>query len=185
MKKIIALVLSLCLLCGAGALAETTQTGSTKVTYTITTSESYTLTVPASASLNQNEGGPTGYMDVTLDATNFNVSGKTISVALTGAAFKLSNGTDEIAYTLKYGTNKGNQSGTVLNLNDTILTWTYGNAATVTTDVRINVSSSEVTGKTAGEYSDTLTFTASVSGGVTVDGWEDGGDLGGGEASEG
>lgn len=162
MKKIIALVLSLCLLCGAVALAEATQTGSTKVTYTIATSESYILTVPASATLDTNEGGPTGYMDVKLDATNFNVSGKRISVALTGAAFKLSNGTDELAYTLKYGTNKGNQSGTVLNLNDTILTWNFGDDAIVKTDVRINVSSSEVAGKTAGEYSDTLTFTASV-----------------------
>lgn len=162
MKKIIALVLSLCLLCGAAALAET-KTGSTKVTYTIETNNSYTLTVPASAPLNQNEGGPTSYMDVTLDATNFNVSGKTISVALTGAAFELTNGTDKLPYTLKYGTNKGNQPGTVLNLNDTILTWTYGDEAVVKTDVRINVSSSAVTGMAAGEYSDTLTFTASVS----------------------
>lgn len=163
MKKIIAIVLALCLLCGAVALAEATQTGSTRVTYTIATSESYILTVPASAPLNTNEGGPTGYMDVQLDATNFNVSGKTISVALTGAAFKLTNGTDEMAYTLKYGTNKGNQAGTTLNLNDTILTWTYGDQAVVTTDVRINVASGDVVGKTAGEYSDMLTFTASVS----------------------
>ena len=168
MKKISAMILALCLLCGAVALAETSKVGSTKVTYTIATSDYYILTVPVDATLNQNEGGPTGYMDVKLDATNFNVSGKTISVKLTAAAFVLSKGTDTIAYDLKYGTNKGNQSGTVLNLNDTILTWTYGDQAIVGTDVRIHVSSSAVTGKAAGDYSDTLTFTASV-GDVSVD----------------
>ena len=45
MKKIIALVLSLCLLCGAVALAETTKT--TEVYYTIEPSEAYTVTIPA------------------------------------------------------------------------------------------------------------------------------------------
>ena len=184
MKKIIAMILSLCLLCGAVALAESSKVGSTKVTYTIDTSDYYILTVPVDAALNQNEGGPTGYMDVELDATNFDVSGKTISVKLTAAAFALSNGTDTIAYDLKYGTNNGNQSGTVLHLNDTILTWTYGDPAVVDTDVRIHVSSSAVTGKAAGDYFDILTFTASV-GNVGVNDWNDGGSLGGGEAEEG
>lgn len=183
MKKIIALALALCLLSGVAAFADS-QSGSTTGTYTIATSESYTLTVPASAPLNQNEGGPTGYMDVQLDATNFNVSGKTISVVLTGAAFKLTGDGGELLYTLKYNTNKGNQSGTALNLNDTILSWTYGDAAVVKADVPINVSSSVLTGKAAGDYSDTLTFTASVSG-VSVGDWGDAGDLGGGEAVEG
>lgn len=164
MKRTITIVLALCLLCVAVSLAESTKTGSTKITYTIATSDSYILTVPATAPLNTDEDGPTGYMEIGLDATGFNVSGKTISVKLTGAAFKLTNGTDMIPYELKYGTNKGSQSGTVLSLNDTILSWTYGDQTVVSTDVRIHVASSAIVGKADGYYSDTLTFTASISG---------------------
>ena len=121
---------------------------------------------PSTMTLDQTEaGGPTGYMDVKLDATGFNVAGKTISVALTGAAFKLVNGDNEMEYSIMTGTNKGNNisDGTEVSLDAIILDWTYGEAETVvSTELRIHVAASELDGLAAGDYSDTLTFTASV-----------------------
>ena len=180
MKKIIAVILSLCLLCGTVALAEITAhngTSSTTVTYTIQNNEAFTVTIPASLNLSMEYGKPAGDLKISLSAPNFNVAGKTISVALTAANFKLINGDSEIAYTIK-----DKNAGTEISLNNTVLSWTSGGAST-TADSTLRIEGATA-GTTAGTYQDKLTFTASV-GNVSVNDWGDGGSLGGGEAEEG
>lgn len=165
MKKIFALLVALGLLCGAAALAET-QT--TEVYYTVKANEEYIVTIPAELNLGQTEyGRPTEYMDIKIEAPNFNVPGKTVSVALTSAAYKLVNGTSDMPYTIEFKDGTGE-----IKLSDVIASWTFGDAA-VTVPLRVHVTSLD-NAKVAGKYADTLTFTISVSGG------EAGGIIGGG-----
>ena len=155
MKKIIALVLSLCLLCGAVALAETTKT--TEVYYTIEPSEAYTVTIPAELNLTQDEEGrPTEYMVVKIEAPDFNVPGKSIFVRLTAAAFKLVNGSSDMPYAIQI--NEGTKPA--LALGDEVASWTFGDES-VAKELRVHVTSME-NALVAGKYSDQLTFTVSV-----------------------
>ena len=153
MKKILALILALCLLCGAVALAENTKT--TEVYYQMDPNEGYTVTIPADLNLTGTEyGRPTEYMDVKIEAPDFNVPGRTISVALTAAAFKLVNGTSDMPYVIEIG-------GEEVALNDVIAQWTFGDAA-VTKELRVHVTSLD-NALVAGKYSDKLTFTITVA----------------------
>ena len=73
MKKIIALVLSLCLLCGAMAFADTTITenwgeGTTTVTLEIKPSYDYVVTIPSSITIG---GTGSGSMVIELDASDY------------------------------------------------------------------------------------------------------------------
>ncbi|MBR3796537.1 MAG: hypothetical protein IKK34_11035 [Clostridia bacterium] len=156
MKKFFALMLTLCLLCGAAALAEdATQT--TEVYYQLAANEQYTVTIPAELNLTATEDGrPTEYMDVKIEAPDFNVPGKSISVKLTDAAFKLVNGTSEMPYTIQ--SNEGDKAA--IALNGEVARWTFGDEA-VTKELRVHVTSLD-NALVAGRYSDQLTFTISV-----------------------
>lgn len=188
MKKILALVLTLCLLCGGVAVAEnttinqdsTSKTANTTLSYTIATNETYTVTIPSKVELNNKDGALSGTVSVRLQTPNFNVSGKTITVKLTSSAndlkLKLANSKSEIPYTLK-------AAGKEYKADDILLNWTYGEKTdqTLTLVAQATVSSN----LPAGEYTDTLTFTVSVDSseasvdGVTVNPWENGGIIGG------
>lgn len=190
MKKILALVLALSLMFSVTALADNTtinqdtenKTASTTVSYTIATNESYTVTIPSSVTLTGTDN-LSGTLAIGLKTPNFNVSGKTIMVKLTRTAneFNLVNGEKKISYTLK-------ASGVTYKVNDTLLSWTYGRNTdqTLALVAQATVSSN----LPAGDYTDTLTFTVSVDSseasvdGVTVNPWENGGIIGGGEALE-
>lgn len=189
MKKIFAMALALCLPCGMTALADnttinqdsTSKTADTTVSYTIAENETYTVTIPSSVTLTGSDN-LSGMISIGLKTEKFNVPGKTIAVKLTSAEndFKLVNGEKKIPYTLK-------AAGVEYKADDTVLEWTYGNATDQTK--ALVVSAIVSSNLPAGEYTDTLTFTVSVTGnsagigGVTVEGWGDGGTISG-EATE-
>lgn len=189
MKKILAMVLALCLMCGGAALADNTtinqdtqnKTANTTISYTISAGENYIVTIPSSLTLTNSGDKLSGTIAIRLDASGFNVSGKTIAVKLSEAAFKLVNGEKEIPYNIK-------AAGVEYKSGDTVLSWTYGEA-TDTTRALVVQSTSGLSNLPAGEYKDTLTFAVSVSensagiGNVTVGGWGDGGTISG-EATE-
>lgn len=161
MKKLISLLLTLCLLCGVVALADTTinqgsddKTATTTVSYTIEANDSYTVTIPSSVTLTAGGNTLSSSMQIKLDATSFNVPRKQIVVKLTAAAMKLVDDTsNEIPYTITL-------NDTTVNVNDAVLTWHSSNAAK-TAYAKLSFSAT-LDNQPAGSYSDTLTFTVSV-----------------------
>ena len=157
MKKILALLLALCLLCGMVALAEgnTTYTdqdeeGTTTVSYTVEVNESYTITIPSSIALSDNETSKE--LKVDLDASDFNNNTSFIVVELQQPSFMLG---DAIPYTIT-------DDGEPVTGAYTVLGWTY-DADNKTATNTLTITLGEVpTGLAVGEYSDTLTFTATV-----------------------
>ena len=180
MKKILCLLLTLSLLCAGVALADTEittdgGTGSTTVTYTIPEAQTgYTVIIPPSVSILQGETSATMQISVGADSTL--ESGKTLSVKLESSAnnfsLKLAGGSDAIAYAVK----KDSQA---VNASDAVLSWTGGEAIPAAATLTMGLTES-TDGKTAGDYSDTLTFKLSLStAGFTADheGLEDGGEV--------
>lgn len=176
MKKLISLLMTLCLLCGAIALAESTDntinanggTATTKVSYTIQASDSFIVTIPASVTMTATGNDLSANLPITLNVDGFNVANKEIVVRLTTAAMKLVYGTNEIPYTIKIGTID-------INTDDAVLTWRSSDedqptSATLTFAATLN-------GQPAGDYSDNLTFTVTV-GDVTTGDENDTEDLG-------
>lgn len=173
MEKILALVLALCLLCGGTAMADattinqdsTSKTANTTVSYTIATNETYTVTIPSAVTLT-GTGSLSGTLPIRLQTPNFNVTGKTITVKLTSTAnglkLKLANSTSEIAYTLK-------AAGVEYKAGDTLLSWTYDGETTEKT-LPLVAGATLSSNLLAGEYTDTLTFTVSVTGGSSGNG---------------
>lgn len=164
MKKAFAMLLALCLLCGGVALAENStinqdsasKTADTTVSYTIAENETYTVTIPSSVTLTNAGDNLSGTVSVRLQTPNFNVVGKTIAVKLTKAAFELANGDNKIPYSIK-------SAGNGVALNDTVLSWTYGDATTDNTKALTVQSTNGLSNLPAGDYTDTLTFTVSVT----------------------
>ena len=163
MKRILSLILSLSLLCGA-ALADTeitdkseSKSASTTITYTIEQNEEYIVTIPSALALEQTgDDLPAGTMDISISAENFNVPYRHVSVYLDGADFKLTheNGEDYMPYTIAL--DEENE----IKLNDIVASWCTGEeACTVTLNVQVT-SLDEA--KVSGEYSDTLTFYVNV-----------------------
>lgn len=165
MKKLISLLLTLCLLCGVVALAEnanttidqntTEKTATTTVSYTIGTCEEYTVIIPSSVTMTATGTNLSGTVAVRLQTPDFNVSGKTITVKLTQSLNNLTlvNGTNKITYTLK-------AAGKEYNVGDVVLQWTYGESTDQTN--ALVAQATLTSGLPAGEYSDTLTFTVTV-----------------------
>ena len=103
-------------------------------------------------------------------------SGKTLSVKLESSAnnfsLMLAGGSDAIAYAVK----KDSQA---VNAGDAVLSWTGGKAIPAAATLTMALTES-TDGKTAGDYSDTLTFKLTLSAtGFTGDhdGFEDGGEV--------
>lgn len=170
MKKILAIVLILCLLCGGVALADnttinqdsTSQNATTTVSYTIATCEEYTVTIPSSVTMSGSSDNISGSISISLNITKFNVAGKTIKVVLSSAAngytdgkYALVSGENKINYTLK-------QSGKEYKPGDTVIEWTYGGGTQVSQS--LNAQAYPSANLPAGDYTDTLTFTVSVTG---------------------
>ena len=164
MKKIFCLLLALSLLCAGIALADneiTTDggTGSTTVTYTVPEpGTGYTVVIPASVAIPQGETSTT--MQISVGAGSTLESGKTLSVKLESSAnnfsLKLAGGSDTISYKVE----KDSQN---LSANDEVLSWTGGEAIPAAATLTMELTES-TDGKTAGDYSDTLTFKLSVTG---------------------
>ena len=180
MKKIFCLLLALSLLCAGVALADTEittdgGTGSTTVTYTVPEpGTGYTVVIPASVAIPQGETSTTMQISVGADSTL--ESGKTLSVKLESSAngFKLQ--LAEGSETISYKVEKDSQA---VNAGDAVLSWKGGEAIPAAATLTMELTES-TDGKTAGDYSDTLTFKLSLSvTGFTADheGFEDGGEV--------
>lgn len=164
MKKIFCLLLALSLLCMGVALADTEittdgGTGSTTVTYTVPEAQTgYTVIIPASVTIPQ--GGTSTTMQISIGTGSTLESGKTLSVKLESSAnnfsLKLAGGSDAIGYKVE----KDSQN---LSANDEVLSWTGGEAIPAAATLTMELTES-TDGKTAGDYSDTLTFKLSVTG---------------------
>lgn len=177
MKKRICLLLALSLLCAGVALADTEittdgGTGSTTVTYTVPEAQTgYTVIIPPSVSIPQGETSATMQISVGADSTL--ESGKTLSVKLESSAnnfsLMLAGGSDAISYKVEKDSQTVNAGGEVLS-------WKGGEAIPAAATLTMALTES-TGGKTAGEYSDTLTFKLSLGTtgfNATHDGFEDG-----------
>lgn len=174
MKKILAIILSLCLLCGAVALAETQITqdsaekkAETQVTYTIEASKEYTVTIPSQATFTDGTSNNT----ILVNATNYDIDENktvTFNVQLTGSTnfsegkFYLANGTNKIAYNM-YITGGGGQ---VMSVPATIVEAAFtndtaANLRTASKNLQLTIGST--TDAVPGTYTDTLTFAVSVT----------------------
>ena len=180
MKKIFCLLLALSLLCAGVALADTEittdgGTGSTTVTYTVPEpGTGYTVVIPASVAIPQGETSTT--MQISVGAGSTLESGKTLSVKLESSAngfkLQLAEGSETISY-------KVEKDGQAVNASGDVLSWTGGQAIPEAATLTMALTES-TDGKTAGEYSDTLTFklTLGTTGfNATHEGFEDGGEV--------
>ena len=164
MKRILCSLLVLSLLCAGVALADTNittdgGTGETTLTYTVPEPESnYTVIIPADVKFAEEQTSTTMQISVGADSTL--ESGKTLSVKLESSAnnfsLKLAGGSDAIGYKVE----KDSQN---LSANDEVLSWTGGEAIPAAATLTMELTES-TDGKTAGDYSDTLTFKLSVTG---------------------
>ena len=177
MKKIFCLLLTLSLLCMGVALADTEittdgGTGSTTVTYTVPEpGTDFVVIIPPSVTIPQ--GGTSATMQISVGADSTLESGKTLSVKLESSAnnfsLKLTGGSDTIGYKVEKDSQAVNAGGEVLS-------WTGGEAIPAAATLTMALTES-TGGKTAGEYSDTLTFKLSLGTtgfNATHDGFEDG-----------
>lgn len=164
MKKVLCLLLTLSLLCAGVALADTSittdgGTGSTTVTYTVPEAQTgYTVIIPASVTIPQ--GGTSTTMQISIGTGSTLESGKTLSVKLESSAnnfsLKLAGGSDTIGY-------KVEKDSQTVNAGDAVLSWKGGEAIPAAATLTMELTES-TDGKTAGDYSDTLTFKLSVTG---------------------
>ena len=164
MKRILCSLLVLSLLCAGVALADTNittdgGTGSTTVTYTVPEAQTgYTVIIPASVTIPQ--GGTSTTMQISVGEGSTLESGKTLSVKLESSAnnfsLKLAGGSETIGYAVK-------KDGQAVNAGNAVLSWTGGEAIPAAATLTMELTES-TDGKTAGDYSDTLTFKLSVTG---------------------
>ena len=180
MKRILCSLLVLSLLCAGVALADTNittdgGTGETTLTYTVPEPESnYTVIIPADVKFAEEQTSTTMQISVGADSTL--ESGKTLSVKLESSAngfkLQLAEGSETISY-------KVEKDGQAVNASGDVLSWTGGEVIPAATTLTMELTES-TDGKTAGDYSDTLTFKLTLSAtGFTGDheGFEDGGEV--------
>lgn len=177
MKKFLAILMTLCLLCSAFAFAEEsstttinndseTKTANTTVSYTVEAKQNYTVTIPASLSLTQqNDNTLSNTMTLSLNVGDFNVANKKIIVKLTAASFMLSanNNTTTIPYNIFKPGSVGVQ------LNTIVLEWSYGTSTSKNLSEKLTITTAPVQSANvpAGDYTDTLTFTVAVTDNTT------------------
>lgn len=160
MKKFFAMMMVLSVIWTMGALAENgvidQKDGSANLTvsYNVQPDRTFVVTIPASLEMQEMDEALSASLNVSLDASKYNVEDETLILMLTNAAFKLVYNESEIAYSVFGGE-------VPLGLNDAILSWSFGEARsqqktlTFTADVPTDVLPS-------GEYADTLTFSVSI-----------------------
>ena len=164
MKKIFCLLLTLSLLCMDVALADTEITtedgiGETTVNYTVPEpGTEFVVISPSSMTIPQGETSAT--MQISIGTGSTLESGKTLSVKLESSAnnfsLKLAGGSDTIGY-------KVEKDSQAVNAGDAVLSWTSGEVIPAAATLTMELTES-TDGKTAGDYSDTLTFKLSVTG---------------------
>ena len=164
MKKIFCLLLTLSLLCMGVALADTEittedGTGETTVNYTVPEpGTEFVVIIPPSMTIPQGETSAT--MQISIGTGSTLESGKTLSVKLESSAnnfsLKLAGGSDTIGYKVEKDSQAVNAGGEVLS-------WTGGEVIPAAATLTMELTES-TDGKTAGDYSDTLTFKLSVTG---------------------
>lgn len=166
MKKMLAAVLTLCLLCVMIAFAENVEntkltndnsTANTMLKYSISQDQSFVVTIPANVTLSKSDDVLTGTMVISISAPDFNDQGSAIKVSLSSANFNLTKegSNAAIGYSIKNG-------GKTVDLNDNseIVRWQYGNDTnTATLSITADAPTSPMP---YGDYTDTLTFTASL-----------------------
>ena len=165
MKKLICLLLTLSLLCAGIALAENTidpsnPSQNTTVTFDIPEPQTdYTVTIPASVAFAGS--ATTTDMTVTIGADSTLAVGATLQVVLESSAnsFQLKQGDNAITYAMK----KDSQT---VNAGDAVLSWKGGEAIPAAPTLTMELTES-TDGKTAGDYSDTLTFKLTLEGAST------------------
>lgn len=164
MKKIFCLLLTLSLLCMGVALADTEittedGTGETTVNYTVPEpGTEFVVISPSSMTIPQGETSAT--MQISIGTGSTLESGKTLSVKLESSAnnfsLKLAGGSDAIGY-------KVEKDSQAVNAGNAVLSWTGGEVIPAAATLTMELTES-TDGKTAGDYSDTLTFKLSVTG---------------------
>ena len=164
MKRILCSLLVLSLLCAGVALADTNittdgGTGETTLTYTVPEPESnYIVIIPADVKFAEEQTSTTMQISVGADSTL--ESGKTLSVKLESSAngfkLQLAEGSETISY-------KVEKDGQAVNAGNAVLSWTGGEVIPAAATLTMELTES-TDGKTAGDYSDTLTFKLSVTG---------------------
>lgn len=178
MKKFLAILMTLCLLCGATVLAEELGTNNdilinqdsdnksaaTTVSYTIAENASYIVTIPASLPLAMTSWGkPDATLPIKLDATNFNVNGKQIAVKLSTAETRVLTGATS-KRTIPYNISKNSSTLVPIENGTAILTWSLNSTnRVVETSVYVFVPVLIDATLPADTYSDTITFTVSVT----------------------
>ena len=180
MKKMFCLLLTMSLLCMGVALADTEittegGTGETTVNYTVPEpGTEFVVIIPPSVTIPQGETSAT--MQISIEEGSTLESGKTLSVKLESSAnnfsLKLAGGSDTIGY-------KVEKDSQAVNAGNAVLSWTGGEVIPAAATLTMELTES-TDGKTAGDYSDTLTFKLSLSTtGFNADheGFEDGGEV--------
>ena len=147
MKKLFALILTVCLLASMSvtAFAANTEGGSAKISFNV--DPTYTVTIPATVALGET---------ATIKAENVVVpKGKQVEVALTDAnGFTVATPQGaELGYTVKNGE-------TTVNEGDTVLTVNPDNGKTGQTTLKFVAPE---TAQFAGDYTGTVTFTIAVN----------------------
>lgn len=168
MKKILALVMTLCLLCGAAALAESSitpdsQTATASVTYVIEAKDEYTVVIPSAITIDSETA--TGSFTVkVLTGANL-VSGNELFVKLMSTTndFKLMDEDgNSVAYTVKRGTLTPWKSNSELGDTGKVL-FSQRNGFPLQEDKVSDTILITVTGKgVVGTYSDQLNFSVSI-----------------------
>ena len=150
MKRILCSLLVLSLLCAGVALADTeisTDGGTGE-----TTSE-FTVLIPPSVSILQGQTSTT--MEISIAGDSTLAADDTLSINLEKSAnnfhLKLANGSDTIAYAVS-------KDGQPLSAGDTVLTWESGESIPAPAKLTMAITEN-IEEKTAGDYTDTLTFT--------------------------
>ena len=106
------------------------------------------------------QGGTSTTMQISIGTGSTLESGKTLSVKLESSvnnfSLKLAGGSDTIGY-------KVEKDSQAVNAGDAVLSWTGGEVIPAAATLTMELTES-TDGKTAGDYSDTLTFKLSVTG---------------------
>lgn len=161
MKKILAMLLALCALCGGAAMAEQNITsaetaGTTELIYKVEWCDEYTVSIPATETLTPSADGSAlvGTLTVSLNAENYTVPNKMIYVQLQTMSGILTHESDPnitLSYTLRSEDDEPLQAG------DNVITFrSLSNVVAISNEMTISAALSSTT--PAGNYTDTLTF---------------------------